>query len=598
MNVIEKINLVQEINQILLALDSQRISFFEIAKSRQRLKEIYKLCDEPIFHQQKLALQALTLPKALALEFAKKSPFYECYQGFFIRENALKTQIISGWALLQNAMQQWQAWLIFSDEAYVASSPWYKELNDVLPWLEQQYQQRDADATQEKTSYLTEDVLTIPPTVLHAEKTLNTMLYTQQEGAPLTRRVAYQIHPTMGIESRLVSRENSASSVDLGQNLVPTIAVAENQDHSLVAAVAVEQATQKTPPVQHQLIEAEQDKNVDDDVEVLSLNLGQPIFHSRIAAQIQARNTTLEQAAQPSIDLGEVQPAIALNVGSSLLASVQQQSQYIDVATMNVQTKAETLLHPQAQDESVTEDLQHDLQQIHVAQYKGRLQRLSSAFTDEPHTYALHFEQTPPTDYLELLVYSETEQDLSHLPIYIAEQVNLQERLSQYVVLFGAVTLPHALKIIQDYVTHTSHRLQAVRKVDWHTFHESFLQLESFTQMYLEQERIVWKKEDYLPYMPVELIHVIKMLPFEETIAQASTPILLLRDRLKLRLVHGKNRLNLSKNESAYPTLILDRKDGASWQLVKTALSELPKPVNVYQLYEKIQALVRLELSV
>ena len=40
MNVIEKVQLVREIHQILHALDTQQVSFFEIAKSRQRLKDI------------------------------------------------------------------------------------------------------------------------------------------------------------------------------------------------------------------------------------------------------------------------------------------------------------------------------------------------------------------------------------------------------------------------------------------------------------------------------------------------------------------------------------------------------------------------------
>ena len=85
MNVIEKVQLVREIHQILHALDTQQVSFFEIAKSRQRLKDIYQLCDDSLFHKQHASFYALTQPKALALEFAKNSPFYDNYQGFFIR---------------------------------------------------------------------------------------------------------------------------------------------------------------------------------------------------------------------------------------------------------------------------------------------------------------------------------------------------------------------------------------------------------------------------------------------------------------------------------------------------------------------------------
>ena len=236
------------------------------------------------------------------------------------------------------------------------------------------------------------------------------------------------------------------------------------------------------------------------------------------------------------------------------------------------------------------------MQHIRLANYQGKLQRLSSAFTDEPHTYALQLENTPSTaHYLELLVYSETEKDLATLPLYIAEQVNLQQRFSQYIVLFGAVDSEQAFKIIQDYVTHTAHHLVAIREVLWQDIKKDFFNLEHFTQTYIEQEHLVWQQDTYLPYVSLEAIHAAKLVPFEESIAQVNTPILLLKDRLKLRLIHGEKRLNLSKNESAYPALIFTRQDGVSWRLVKHALNELTKPVNVYQLYKKIQLLAQSE---
>ncbi len=599
MNVIEKIQLVQEINKILYALDSQRLSFFEIAKSRQRLKQIYKLCDDPIFHKQQASLQALLEPKALALAFAKDSAFYDSYQGFFIRENALKTQIISGWALLQNASQEWKAWLIFSDEGYVASSTWQAQLKDVLPWLEQQYEQRRLGLSEDKATYLTNEIFKIDSTEIETEKNLNTEPYVQPDGAPLTRRFAYQNTSKILMGAVSFSEENIPSNVDLGKNVLPNIEAKEIADVQSVMDVQVKEQVSGMSATST-IFSSE--KGEDD---ALTLNLGQPIFRAKAKMNadtlIQTANTSCTEDAEEqsstvlgAIDLGDVQPAISLNLGSTILASMRNLHPSVDVV-------AEPALELDAEsptsEERVEEQRPEELKKITVTQYQGRLQRLSSAFTDEPDTYALQLERAPITEYLELLVYSETEQDVSHLPIYIAEQVNLQERLSQYVVLFGAYNAKHALKIIKDYVTHTSNHLLSVCEVDWQTFSRCFLQFESFTQMYLEQEQIIWRKDGYLPYIPVDLIHVIKMLPFEERAAQFNTPILLLNDRLKLRLIHGKNRINLSKNESAYPALIFDRKDGVSWQLVKTALSQLPTPIDVYQLHKKIQELVQLQLA-
>lgn len=52
MNVLEKAQLAKELQSLIYGLDQRALSFFEIAKSKSRLKEIFLSCDEPIFKKQ------------------------------------------------------------------------------------------------------------------------------------------------------------------------------------------------------------------------------------------------------------------------------------------------------------------------------------------------------------------------------------------------------------------------------------------------------------------------------------------------------------------------------------------------------------------
>ena len=64
---------------------------------------------------------------------------------------------------------------------------------------------------------------------------------------------------------------------------------------------------------------------------------------------------------------------------------------------------------------------------------------------------------------------------------------------------------------------------------------------------------------------------------------------LLLEERQKIRVIHGENRLALSRTEQAYPHLLLHRRHGLSWQMIQSIIAGLAQPVDVMELYEAIQ---------
>lgn len=63
MNVLEKAKLIQELNLLIDGLDQRSLSFFEIARSKARIKDIFALCDDPIFKKQILQFKSHTQPE-------------------------------------------------------------------------------------------------------------------------------------------------------------------------------------------------------------------------------------------------------------------------------------------------------------------------------------------------------------------------------------------------------------------------------------------------------------------------------------------------------------------------------------------------------
>lgn len=104
MNALEKALLIKELHQLTNDLEHRALSFYEIAKAKKRIKDIFSLCDEPIFQKQILSYKARIEPHAAAQTFAAGTPFASDFRGYFTDELSLEKQLYlmpqSGWAFL------------------------------------------------------------------------------------------------------------------------------------------------------------------------------------------------------------------------------------------------------------------------------------------------------------------------------------------------------------------------------------------------------------------------------------------------------------------------------------------------------------------
>lgn len=172
--------------------------------------------------------------------------------------------------------------------------------------------------------------------------------------------------------------------------------------------------------------------------------------------------------------------------------------------------------------------------------------------------------------------------------VFISEQLYPQGQFSHYVVLIGTHHEEFASSIFVNYadVNRTIHR--AFYRCRWQTFKASYMWHNTLFNKCIESNPAIWQDENTFAYLPASQISRSKFINFEESEADYFTPLLLLKERQKIRLIHGQKRLQRSQDDQAYPYLILDRADGYTWQLIRDVISALQQPISVSTLYSAL----------
>ena len=93
-------------------------------------------------------------------------------------------------------------------------------------------------------------------------------------------------------------------------------------------------------------------------------------------------------------------------------------------------------------------------------------------------------------------------------------------------------------------------------------------------------------------FIPASMILPQRFIPFEESEANLETPLLLMKERQKYRVVHGEKRLQPSPDELGYPCILFSRNDGVTWQLFREIVETLPQPIRAETLYAQTQKLL------
>ncbi|ENX59291.1 MULTISPECIES: hypothetical protein [Acinetobacter] len=465
MDVLEKALLVDELKTLVDGLNDDKTSLFEIAKSKQRIKDICASCDDPHFQDQLSPFKEFILNEEFSADDLALYGYTLTYRGtynFMGRvENALFASADMGWAALRQA-QHWQVWVIRPALSFL-KSPWLNSSKDALQWLQS-----------------------------HASEYVKT---------------DYEL-----------------------QNLIPILEPIQADD--------AEKAANK------------------DSLSIIKEQTAQ--FKSQLDAIIQEK----------------IQPA-QITPSAQATARVKPSFRQSPVASANL-NKAKPLA----------------LNDFSLDGLLCRLERIDARTFPSLYRVDLHNEidQNIKIDWLYLKAENEAQPLWGSAQIFIAEQLYAQGQFSHYVVLVGTHSVEYATTILQAYTDQRHTRTSSIHQTSWNNFKQHYHQHETLFNECIMNGTLVWQRDQRVyPYIPASFINIQKFIPFDETAATFFTPVILLRERQKIRVIHGLERVKLSNEDQAYPYLLLDRTDGYTWQLIRQVISRLPQPISVHDLYQALE---------
>ena len=505
MNTLEKSLLIKELHDLTDALKQQRLSLYETAKAKARIKEIFMLCDEPIFQKQLLTFKASQNPIQTAATFAEQSLYAQSFRGVFTQPEALETALYqqpeTGWAILYQPRAGWQIWLIPAATRTALLSE-FQDLEQVYRWMLQQQQQ------------------------YHCLKT----------DAELKQAAVLEPAQTVTLEAA--------------------------QTQPIFATVDPEENKAADPPIQFDFItdHIATEEVASSDTQVLD---------------VAKDELTIEPTADQTI------------ISNATLDITQPDATTIDTAQMTAGTQKPSV---------------NPAYNLLLSQYRCPISALNLSQNESAQLYRVFLPEAPEvTQYADVLVHlSDPEVDQQQLlarAVYLAEQTNTQGHFIKYVVLLGALDQMQAIRLTQKFCQQFEHEIAAIREISWEKLQEHLFDFVQLFQCYSVDAQIVWQQEHYFPFIPKQQIQTTKFIQFEESEAQSHTPLILLKERQKIRVIHGQKRLQLSRTEQAVPYILLDRQQGMSWQMIQKVISQLQQPIDALQLCQTLQMYQEKEVS-
>lgn len=452
MNVLEKAQLAKELQSLIYGLDQRALSFFEIAKSKSRLKEIFLSCDEPIFKKQILNFKCHLEPELTAHEFANQSMYAKSFRGVFQTDHDLEAALEQhpemGWAILYQADLGYQIWYIPAPRRAALMSDW--------DGLEQNYE----------------------------------WMLEQQE-----------LYHGLKTDAEL------------------SLQAVENTKSFKISKKRLENSS-----LQHS--------------------------HSTFSKTVLPEHSQLQpQPSKPVVTSAEIRSLLKTQDSKQILPQV-----------------------------------------LELGQWKCRLTALQFAHAQEHKLCRLTVENVPELmPLLELIISASELEQYVNQPVYLAEQINAQGRFVKYLAILGAEDQLQAIRLGNIVSQHYAYEISALKLLPNEQQLKQCKTAEQLFELYHEHAQLVWNTETYHPFIPAKCVQKQRFIAFDEAPANYATPLILLKERQKIRIIHGHARLQLSHEEIAYPFILLDRNQGISWQLIQSIIQTLPQPISASKLHAAIQ---------
>ena len=496
MNVLEKAQLLKELHDLLNHLENRSLNFFEIAKSKDRIKQIFKLCDEPIFHKQQAEFKLRSQPKTSAIEFAQQSAYGLSFVGYFDQEALLLEQFNSqhqlGWGLLHHNNAGWKV-IVYTPQL---TQPWQSAWGT----LDQSFA--------EMQTHHAEHGLLADEDLLHTQQTF-------VESVEIPAEPIVKANSPYCFDEVTVTEETRLDEAEL----------ALSHEHTTAEAEA--------------------------EAEAEAINM-----------QTEVLNQTEFSSSTPLIP---------------------------DPIIQRTPTLTEELFStPVVEDIPIHEFVAPE----HIALFKlkAQVQVVSPKASIDDNLLRLNIEAMPELDqHVTMIMHADALDTWQNMPATLAEQIDSDHKFIKYILLFGAHDHSAAMRLLNQYCRDAHLHIAAIKELSLNSLGMDFTDANLLFLAYQQRAHFLWSMDHYYPYIPAHLVHTQKFILFEEAPATRQTPILLLLERNKTRVIHGENRMAFDGSELAYPYLLLSRQQDITWQRIHNIILEMPQPIDVLTLYDALK---------
>ncbi|MEB3753195.1 hypothetical protein [Acinetobacter sp. MD2(2019)] len=206
--------------------------------------------------------------------------------------------------------------------------------------------------------------------------------------------------------------------------------------------------------------------------------------------------------------------------------------------------------------------------------------------------YVLHFEQLKDLD--ALFVYLSTSkqpQHFSNSPVIVAERLNSQQQFMGYLIVFSCKDTQIGMQLATEYCNQFEQQLGMVKQFSWQTWQDNAENLENFYDAFINATPLLEAQTAFV-FIPKALILTQRLITFDEAPSTHAMPLLLMRERLKYRIIHGETWIGNHPDVLAYASLVFSRQDGLSLQRMDALIDTLPSPISAETLYAKIQTVL------
>lgn len=567
MDLLEKIQFNRELRQLAAELHHPVLSQDQLNHIKTQLNLLIQNCPDDKIRQRAGDLLQYIYPKLIAQFFAQKTPYQYCFLGMVNDPIQLQQALMQcpdiGWGVLLRRNALWQIWVKHNE--HIQRSIWSEVLDELLPWLNTQFNLIHETKAKQALSG------NIKQKLLHPEKN---PIFNQE--FTFDFNTLPNLSDMGNLSKSLDDLEHHSAFLTPSQEDDTSMRMLDESVKHLAVAFAnqLQHGQLDNRALQNMLTQDSFKPNQTTHIPSIELgeavNLTQPTAQKDAFSHVEETDFFFNRLQQPSIY------DVTSHVNTDQLRIDDPQSVSSSTTPLSIRP---TSPKPSSNSHRYQTPLSlEDLQWEYAFSSPYLLKGMSY--------YEMYSLET--THYLNLLSLTTDHKAIQQHPIFIVECIDQYHNFQYYTCLFACEQVNVALHFLHQFSVQHHQYLGQIVQVSWDEFKQHEHDISACCLLY-HSAKIIMKSVNIYSYITQDLITKAQMIHIDEPAANPNTPLLLLQENQRFRIIHGHHRLALGSPNGMYPCIILSRANGITWQLIREQLTHLPQQVDVYTLFNTLK---------